>query len=97
MKPLDPPHVIEDDPRATELLRLWAANGKLTVAMNVGCWHEQGHDEARAWGVVAADFAKHVARALSQRYGESQADVIEEFRAAFLAELNDWTSDVSGE
>ena len=56
----------------------------------------RGLDEAKAWGIIAADFAKHVARALHQRYDEPEAETIEKFRRSFLAELEDWTSDVSG-
>ena len=97
MKPLDPPNTIEGDPNATEMLRLWAAHSKLNVAINVGSYHEQGHDEAKAWGIIAADFAKHVARALHQRYDEPQSETIEKFRRSFLTELEDWSSDVTGE
>lgn len=97
MKPLDPPDTIKGDPNATEMLRLWAAHRKLNVAINVGSYHEQGFDEATAWGIIAADFAKHLARALHQRYDQSQAETIDKFRNSFLVELEDWTSDVSGE
>ncbi|MCA9118225.1 MAG: DUF5076 domain-containing protein, partial [Planctomycetaceae bacterium] len=41
MQPLDPPHTIEGDPNATEMLRLWAAHRKLNVAINIGSFHEQ--------------------------------------------------------
>ncbi len=97
MKRLNPPHTIKGDPNATEMLRLWAAHSKLNVTINVGSYHEQGHDEAEAWGIIAADLAKHVARALHQRYDEPQAETIEKFRRSFLAEVEDWSSDVSGE
>lgn len=97
MKPLDPPHTIEGDPGATEILGLWAAHSELNVAIKVGGYHERGHDEASAWGIVAANFAKHVARALPQRYDETQAETNEKFRRSFLAELEEWSSDVTGE
>lgn len=97
MRPLDPPHNIDGDPKATEMLRLWAAHKKLNVAINVGTYHEQGHDEASAWGIIAADFGKHVARALQQRYGQPQLETLERFRRSFLAELDDSTSEVTGE
>jgi hypothetical protein len=63
MKPLDPPPTIEGDANATEMLRLWIAHNKLNVAINIGSYQESGHDEAQAWGVILADFAKHVSRA----------------------------------
>ena len=97
MKPLDPPHTIKGDPKATEMLRLWAAHRKLNVAINIGTYYEQGLDEAEAWGTIAADFAKHVARALHQRYDEPQSRTMEKFRRSFLAELDEWSSEIAGE
>lgn len=40
MKPLDPPHTIEGDPNATEMLRLWAAHRRLNVVINVSAEDE---------------------------------------------------------
>lgn len=95
MKPLDPPPGVESDPRATEMVRLWAANKKLNVMMNVGSYHEQGWDEANAWDMIAADFGRHVARALFQRYGFAEDETIRKFRAALIAELDQPTSAVA--
>ena len=97
MKPLDPPPTIEGDPNATEMLRLWIAHHKLNVAINIGSYQESGHDEAQAWGVILADFAKHVSRALHQRYGHDPDETIEKIRELFLAELTEPTSAIEGE
>lgn len=97
MKPLDPPHNITGDPKATEMLRLWAANRELCVAINIGSYESQGYDEAEAWGIIAADFGKHVARALHQRYGHPQQETLDKFRRSFLEELEHSTSDATGE
>src|SRR5438552_12293774 len=85
MKALDPPHTINGDPNATEMLRLWAAHNKLNVAINIGSYEETGHDEAKAWGIILADLAKHVARALHQANGRAPDETIEVIRELFLA------------
>ena len=97
MKPLDPPHTIEGDPNATEMVRLWAAHNKMNVAMNIGCYQENGQDEAHAWGIMIADFAKHVARALNQRYGQSEEETIRKIKEGFMVEIENPTSGIKGE
>ncbi|MCW1887659.1 DUF5076 domain-containing protein [Luteolibacter flavescens] len=96
MNELDPPYTVAGDPKATEMLRLWAAHGKLNVSINIGCYEEAGHDESEAWGVILADAARHVANALSQRYGASRETELSKIRATFLAELVDPSSEVEG-
>ncbi len=97
MRPLDPPHTIEGDPKATEMLRLWTAHNKLNVAVNIGSYEENGHDEANAWGIIIADFAKHVSRALDQRYGHDQDETLRKIKELFLAELRNPSSSIEGE
>jgi hypothetical protein len=97
MRELEPPPAATTDPKATEMLRLWAANGKLEVSMNIGAYEKQGHDEAKAWGIIISDFTRHVARALSQRYGRNEEQEMARIRESFLLELNGPTSDITGE
>ena len=97
MRPLDPPTAAMTDPKATELLRLWAANGKLDVVINIGAYQEQGHDEARAWGIIISDFTRHVARALAQRYGKNEEQEMSKIRDSFLREPGEPTSPIKGE
>ena len=59
MKALEPPTNVANDPNATELLRLWAANKKLDVSINIGIYEAQGLDEAKAWGIIISDFTRH--------------------------------------
>jgi hypothetical protein len=96
VKPLDPPDTIDGDPKATEMLRLWAAHNALQVSINIGCYEESEHDEAHAWGVILADCAKHVVNALSQRYEEDPDDALARIRTAFLAEVDHPTQKVTG-
>ena len=60
MRALDSPPSAAKDPKATELLRLWATNKKLEVVINIGLYEEQGYDEAAAWGIIISDFTRHV-------------------------------------
>ena len=96
MRPLDPPTGIESDPNATEMLRLWAANSKLNVSINIGCYEESGYDEAKAWGIIISDFTRHVARALAQRHGKNEEQEMAKIRDSFLAEIRMPTSGIDG-
>jgi hypothetical protein len=97
MKSLDPPPAAATDPKATELLRLWAANRKLDVVINIGSYEERGYDEAKAWGVIISDFARHVARALAQRYGKNEEQELAKIQNAFVREFDEPTSAIQGE
>jgi hypothetical protein len=97
VKALDPPHTIKGDPKATEMLRLWAAHNKLNVAINIGCYEENGRDEAAAWGIILADAARHVANAMHLRYGVPATLTISKIQNAFRVELTDPTSPIDGE
>ncbi len=97
MKELCIPHGVEEDPKATEMLRLWAANKQLNVSINLGSYHDQGHDESYAWGIIIADFARHVANGLAQRYDLNEKEQLANIRDGFLAELGDPTTEIEGE
>jgi hypothetical protein len=94
---MNAPDTIEGDPDALEILRLWIAHEKLNVAIKIGHYEENGHDEAEAWGIIVADFAKHVSRALHQRYAKAPEETLRKIRDQFLAELEEPTSDAEGE
>lgn len=79
------------------MLRLWIADRKLEVIINIGVCADQGHDEAEAWGIIISDFARHVARALAQRYEKNEEQEMSKIRDSFLGELDDPTSPVEGE
>lgn len=97
MKPLEPPDGIESDPNATEMLRLWAANSKLNVSINIGIYEQKGYDEAKAWGIIMSDFARHVAKAISQRNQKNEEQEMAKIRDSFLAEINMPSSDIEGD
>lgn len=96
MRELEIPPEAMTDPKATEMLRLWAAGGKQHVTINIGCYQELGHDERHAWGIIIADFIQHVANALSKRYGLPFDDSVREIRKAVDVELANPEGDVKG-
>ena len=48
---------------AKEFIRFWIAGGKEYISLNVGM---MGENEAKQWGMMLADLASHVVRALQQ-------------------------------
>lgn len=97
MRALDPPPTASDDPDATEMLRLWVVNKNLDVVINIGIYEEAGYDEAEAWGVIISDFARHVARALAQRFSKNEEQELAKIRDSFVREMSGPSSDISGE
>ena len=52
---------------------------------------------AIAWGIIISDFTRHVARALSQRYGKNEEQEMAKIRDCYLGELKGPTSPISGQ
>jgi hypothetical protein len=96
MTQLEPPPAALTDPNATELVRLWAANGKLDVVINIGLYEGNGQDEAVAWGIIISDFTRHVARSLAKRYGKNEEQELAKIRDSFARELIKPTSAITG-
>ncbi|MCZ7687439.1 MAG: DUF5076 domain-containing protein [Sandaracinaceae bacterium] len=89
-QPLDPPP-LEDAEWALEIVRLWAADGKLHVSMR---WDY--FKKAEFWGVVLVDFARHIARAWAEGAGRDPGVVMHEIRDAFEREWESPTDLGSG-
>ncbi|MEC7518630.1 MAG: DUF5076 domain-containing protein [Myxococcota bacterium] len=79
--PLEPPPAVDTAEWAAELVRLWAAEGRLHTAIRWDYFAEAGH-----WGVALVDFARHVARAYAEGAGRDPGVVMQEIRDAFDAE-----------
>lgn len=84
------------DAEAVEMLRAWIAERGLHCSLKVGMYVEQGIDEERAWGIMLADVARHVSRALHREYGHVEADSIRRIRDSMLEELGEPTSEATG-
>ncbi|MEM9372926.1 MAG: DUF5076 domain-containing protein [Planctomycetota bacterium] len=87
---LIPPAALED-PRATELIRVWAAQDGQHVAISSDAW-----SDAHTWGVVLADLANHVANMIHEQSQTPRKRVIDELEKGFQGELRDPINDPTG-
>jgi len=60
-KELDIPASASTDPNSFEIARIWASNGKQVVTLRPEIW-----DDPVNWGLMLADFVKHVSSAYEQ-------------------------------
>jgi hypothetical protein len=72
----------EGDAQAVELLRAWVVGQELHCSLSADAC-----PDADTWGVVLADLARYVARALKEQEGRDEAATLQAVRAAFAAEL----------
>lgn len=85
------------DKDAVEMLRVWIAKNRLHCSMKIGMYEETTSiPEEKAWGVILADVAKHVANALESGYGMNRTDSIQKIQDSFLRELAAPTSEAKG-
>ena len=62
---LPAPAAAERDPRSVNMATLWLAENGLHCSLKVGLYEGRPHlDEAKAWGVILADTARHLADAM---------------------------------
>ena len=59
------------DPRARELVRVWAAGGKQHITLATGLWKDPA-----TWGVMLVDRAKLIADAYEQTGGPKRDDAL---------------------
>ena len=79
---LETPPIANADPKAVEVLRVWAAPGQPQQLTLRTTWNDAG-----AWGLLLADVARHAANA----YGNEGADpnvVLARIRELFDAEMS---------
>jgi hypothetical protein len=75
------PPEAETDPRARELIRVWAAHGEQHISIATGLW-----DDPATWGIALADLAVHVANAYQLTNGRNRGDALARIRSGFDAE-----------
>lgn len=86
------------DSDAVEMLRVWIAERGLHCSMKVGMYREtMGIPEEKAWGVMLADVARHVANALEEGYSTNAKESLRKICESMLAELGSPTSDIKGD
>jgi len=59
-----PDGVFDEEGAAVEFIRFWVAGSKDYVTLNMGGFEPK--DEARQWGYIVADIAKHAVRGMQQ-------------------------------
>jgi hypothetical protein len=85
------PFSAEGDPRARELLRVWAAHGAQHISIATGVWKDPA-----AWGITLVDLARHIARSYEQTGGPRAHEALERILEGFHAELRKPTDDPKG-
>ena len=85
------PQPAENDPRAVEMLRVWAAGGLQHVSIATGLWHDPGN-----WGIMLVDLAKHIANAYEQADGTNRAKTLRRIKDGFDAEWGTATDEPEG-
>jgi hypothetical protein len=78
LHPLGIPEDVQQAKDGVELLRAFAADGQLHVVLTWDAW-----PDAKSWGVLLADLAKHIANARAQELGEPAASALADIRLAF--------------
>jgi hypothetical protein len=79
------------DPKALELLRVWAAHGNQHVTLATNLWEDPG-----SWGIMLVDLAKHIARAYEQMNGRNFAETLQRIRQGFDVEWDRPTYEPTG-
>ena len=91
-----PPAAVRD-PNSREVLRVWVAEHGLHCSLEVGVYEKNGpFPEDKAWGIILADAAKHIADALSKSGLRERSAALAEVRRSFVDELDDPTSQTEG-
>ena len=91
------PPAAQRDPNSREMLRAWIAERGLHCTIHIGMWEaEKSFREERAWGILLADVARHIANAMHQEYGDPVERTKAELVRAMLDELEMPTSEAKG-
>lgn len=85
------------DENSVEMMRVWIAQKRLYTSLKVGMYKETSKvPEEKAWGMILADAARHVADALEKAYGADAQESLRAIRDAFARELASPSTDVEG-
>ena len=83
MNELPPPPAANSARDATEILRIWLADGRQHVTIAGPIWKDPA-----AWGLLLVDLAKHVANVYAQTDGQDPERALARIKLGFDAE---WT------
>ena len=79
-----------------EILRVWIAECGLHTSVRIGVYKDNPVPEQKAWGIILADTARHVARGFAEESEFGEEEILTAIRMSFLEELGDPTSDIEG-
>ena len=86
------------DKDAVEMLRVWIAERRMHCSIKVGMYRETTNiPEEKAWGIIFADTARHIAHALESGYAVNLEESLMKIRDSFIKELDAPTSQATGE
>ena len=98
MNELPIPEIALNDERGVEMLRVWVAQRQLHCSIKVGMYHDSGKvSEEKAWGILLADVARHIANAMEERNSKDAGLMLRQIANHFMKELKFPTSDLDGE
>ena len=96
MKSLVIPPAAQRDDKSVQMLSAWIAERGMHCTLNIGFFDGQGHDEAKAWGILLADVVRHIANALAEERGMEISDSTAGILESLNAELDAPTSKAVG-
>ncbi|KAB8042291.1 DUF5076 domain-containing protein [Janthinobacterium aquaticum] len=68
---------------AVEILRVWVAERQLHCSLKIGMYRDgMGIDEELAWGVILADAARHISKALYPKMQKPRRLLYKKFSTA---------------
>jgi hypothetical protein len=86
------PTEAELDADAGELLRAWVVKGALHCSIKPTIWPDPGN-----WGILLADVARHVARAIQLHDGRLPTETVARITQVFNVEIETPTDKPDGE
>jgi hypothetical protein len=84
------------DPKSVEMLRVWVAEQGLHCSLKIGSYEQSGISEEKAWGLILADVARHLANAISETAANDKNEILTKIIENLLAELDRPTSQARG-
>ncbi|WP_348698126.1 DUF5076 domain-containing protein [Duganella fentianensis] len=91
------PAAAQRDTASVEMLRVWVAEKQLHCSLKIGMYRDgMGVDEELAWGVILADAARHIARALHPENAAEESATLQKMLNRLNEELAAPTSDIKG-
>lgn len=79
------PESTQGDPKATEMVSVWLANGGVHIAVRVGMWQERGTmDEREVWGFLLTEVIRQIGHSMAMQCGWNAQETAEQIRVALM-------------